>query len=228
MNMIRLILFVLLYFPFCFSMEKDFTIELKDQQLVVKKNLDEKTLDLVDIATVNKSIILDIRYATENNVFKKALYSSAKCYFRRHVAKALDEAQKELEKMGLGLKIFDGFRPWQVQVEGYKNFPDLFAKPTAERAKHPRGTAVDLTLVDKNGNEVLMPTGFDDSTPKASRTCKDVDPLARENREVLEEVMVKYGFVPLPNEWWHFDHYTWKACEIMKLDFDEIEKILKK
>jgi zinc D-Ala-D-Ala dipeptidase len=139
----------------------------------------------------------------------------------------LDKIQKELEPMGLGLKIWDGYRPWQVQVEGYERFPALFAKPNEDRVKHPRGTAVDLTLVDKDGKEVLMPTEFDDATEKAKRECrKGLDERAIENREVLEQIMVKHGFIPLPHEWWHFDHYTWKAFPAIKLTFEEVEHVL--
>jgi D-alanyl-D-alanine dipeptidase len=207
----------------------DLSIQLQDNQLVVEKNVDNpEVLDLVDIEKINPNIILDIRYATDNNVLEKVLYSSAKCYFRKHVANALDKIQKELEPMGLGLKIFDGYRPWQVQVDGYEKFPNLFAKPTEERARHPRGTAVDLTLVDKFGNEILMPTGFDDMTEKASRTCKKgISKEAIENREVLAQIMVKHGFIPLACEWWHFDHYTYKAYPVIKLEFEEIEEIKK-
>jgi len=103
----------------------------------------------------------------------------------------------------------------------------LFAKPTPGRASHPRGTAVDLTLVDKEGNEILMPTDFDDTTEKASRTFnKEISQEERENREILAAVMVKHGFVPLPSEWWHFDHWTWKKYPVINLTFEEIEKIL--
>jgi len=204
------------------------TITLKNKELLVKKNPEPKgKLDLVDIEKVNPNIILDIRYATANNVMKKVLYSSAKCYFRKHVAQALDHAQKELETMGLGLKIYDGYRPWQVQVDLHKDFPNLAAPPTEKRCRHPRGTAVDLTLVDKSGKEIFMPTEFDDTTIKAARTTrKGIDPKAIENREVLAQIMVKHGFIPLSFEWWHFDHYTWKAYSPIKLTFEEIAKTL--
>jgi len=226
--------FLLVFFfrsPFvAISEDKELNITLKDNMLRVKKIADKPgTLDLVDIHKVNPNIKLDIRYATKNNVFGKPLYSSSKCYFRKHVAQAIDKIQKELEPMGLGLKIFDGYRPWDVQVEGYKRFPKLFSKPNQHRAMHPRGTAVDLTLVDKDGNDLLMPTEFDDTSGKGSRThFKGIPIKALENREVLEKIMVKHGFVPLPCEWWHFNHYTWKAYPVIKLDFNEIEKRLKK
>ncbi|MBU1008078.1 M15 family metallopeptidase [Candidatus Dependentiae bacterium] len=217
------------YFNTALSTERLF-FKLQNKQLIVEKTTEnQEVLDLVDIETINPNIILDIRYATTNNILEKVLYRSAKCYFRKHVAYELDKIQKKLEPMGLGLKIFDGYRPWQIQVDGYKKFPNLFAKPTTERAKHPRGTAVDLTLVDTLGNEVLMPTDFDDTTIKASRAHKAGIPKeAIENREVLSQIMVKYGFIPLASEWWHFDHYTWKAYHVITLEFEEIEKTLNK
>lgn len=209
-------------------LSKDLPINLVGNKLVLEQQVD-KSLDLIDISKVNKNIILDIRYATRNNITGKKLYSSDKCYFRKKVAVAISNIQKELETRGLGLKIWDGFRPMAVQKCGYQMFPTLFAKPNEERAHHPRGNAVDLTLVDKYGNELLMPTEFDDMTVKARRTSRAGIPKeACENREVLEMIMAKHGFIANPYEWWHFDYYTWKADAIIYLDFDEIEKELNK
>jgi len=203
-------------------------IELKGEQLVVKKRVD-KQLDLVNIKKVNQNIIVDVRYATNNNLTGEPLYSSGICYVRKHVARVLDAIQKELETMGLGLKIFDGYRPLAVQRYCHERFPKWFAKPNAQRAKHPRGTAVDLTLVDKNGKELHMPTEFDSLSPQAAHEYrkKDMPMVAIENREVLKAIMAKHGFVALAHEWWHYDYYNWKSYAAMEFDFDEVEKMLK-
>lgn len=203
-------------------------LKMISDQLVIEKVIDNKDeLDLVDLGKINKNIIIDIKYATNDNFMGEPIYSSNKCYLRKHIAKALDSIQKELEPMGFGLKVFDGFRPVAAQELGFARFPKFFAPPNEERSKHTKGTAVDLTLVDKDGNEVLMPTEFDSFEKRAFRTCrKELDPKQIENREVLEIIMAKHGFIGLAHEWWHFDHYTWKSHTMIKKDFGEIEKIL--
>lgn len=201
---------------------------LNDQQLVAHKIVDTK-LDLVDIKTINPSIIVDIKYATADNLAGTPLYSSGVCYVRREVALALDALQRELKAMGLGLKIWDGFRPMSVQADCYKKFPQFFAQPNVARAKHPRGTAVDVTLVDSTGKELLMPTGFDALVDQAKHEYRgaDIPAAAIENREILKSLMAKYGFCALAHEWWHYDFWNWKSYDVIPLSFEEIEKKLK-
>ena len=217
------LIFLFLSISLLFSKQNQFKIKLEHGKLVPEKFFDQK-LDLVNISKLNPRIIIDIRYATNDNAFGKAMYKSGKCYLRREIAQQINEVQKELEQSGLGLKIWDGFRPVLAQEAGFKIAPRFFAKPNKERMKHPRGTAVDLTIVDKNGNELDMGTEFDDFTQKASRNFRSgLSQEALENRETLESIMVKYGFIPLAHEWWHFDYYKWKSYEIIYKDFDEIE-----
>src|SRR5262245_38439969 len=105
--------------------------------------------DLVNIQTINRRIILDIRYATTNNFTHTKVYPSAQCYLQREVAVALDAVQKELESKGFGLKIFDGYRPLSVQKIFWQLVPDeRYVGNPAKGSKHNRGCAVDLTLVD--------------------------------------------------------------------------------
>lgn len=200
---------------------------LQGQQLVARHIVDA-SLDLVDISTINPSIKIDIRYATSNNLTGQPLYSSGVCYVRHEVARALDALQKELQSMGLGLKIWDAFRPINVQAACYKQFPQFFAQPTAARAKHPRGTAVDVTLVDESGQELLMPTAFDALVEQARHEYRgaDIPAQAIENREALKSLMAKYGFCALAHEWWHYDFWNWKSYDIIPYDFDEIERLL--
>ena len=224
----KMVVVLLLFFTSMASCEIDSGwLELKGKQLYAKRHIDDG-LDLVDIKKVNPNIIVDIIYATKNNLTGQPIYSSSVCYVREHVAHALDGLQKELETMGFGLKIWDGFRPMSVQADCHEKFPQFFAKSNAHRAKHPRGTAVDVTLVDKNGNELVMPTEFDALVEQARRQYRkdDIPWAAVENREVLKVLMAKHGFVSLAHEWWHYDYWNWKSCDVIMLDFDEIEKEL--
>ncbi len=202
---------------------------LQGQQLVAQHIVDTQ-LDLVDIQKINPTILVDIRYATSNSLAGVPLYTSGICYVRHEVALALDALQKELVTIGLGLKIWDGFRPMSVQADCYQKFPKFFAQPNMARAKHPRGTAVDLTLVDSQGNELLMPTEFDALVDQAKHEYRgaDIPAAAIENREVLKSLMAKYGFCALAHEWWHYDLWNWKSYDVIPLSFEEIEMALAK
>ncbi|HEX2122172.1 MAG TPA: M15 family metallopeptidase, partial [Thermoanaerobaculia bacterium] len=170
---------------------------------------------LVDLASLG--IPLDIRYATTNNFMKTTLYPVAKAYLRAPAARALSGVQRELAARGLGIKVFDAYRPYRVTVamwEPIRN-PDYVADP-AKGSRHNRGAAVDLTLVDlKTGAELAMPTPYDDFTPRAAHDFTDLPPDVLQNRALLREVMVKHGFEPLPSEWWHYDFHSWEGFELM-------------
>jgi D-alanyl-D-alanine dipeptidase len=177
---------------------------------------------LVDLSTLN--IPLDVRYATENNFMKKVLYPVAKSYLRAPAARALGEVQRELATRGIGIKVFDAYRPYHVTEamwEPIKN-PDYVADP-AKGSRHNRGAAVDLTLIDlKTGNELPMPTPYDDFTSRAHHDFNDLPADALANRALLREVMTKHGFEPLPSEWWHYDFAGWQRFELMNVGLEEL------
>lgn len=178
---------------------------------------------LVDLAAAVPGVQLDIRYATPDNLMKEPLYPVAKALLRAPAAEALGEAQAGLAARGLGLKVFDAYRPYSVTTliwEPYKN-PDFVADP-ARGSRHNRGCAVDLTLVDGDGEELLMPTAFDDFTEKASHGYKDLPQEAKNNRGLLREVMERHGFVALETEWWHYDYRGWERFELLDLPLSSL------
>lgn len=178
---------------------------------------------LIDIRKVNPKIALDIRYATTNNFLKRKLYPTARCVLRGAAVRRLSQVQQDLEKKGLGLKVFDCYRPLSVQKLMWKVKPDSrYVANPAKGSRHNRGAAVDLTLVDRNGKELEMPTGFDDFTVKAHRNYTGASAQAKKNRKVLEDAMKKYGFIPLPTEWWHFDAPSWDKFVILDVSFGAI------
>ena len=118
---------------------------------------------LIDIRSVNKKIALDIRYATENNFLKRKLYPVARCLLRGAAAKLLSQVQDDLAKQGLGLKVYDCYRPLSIQKQMWAVLPNPnYVADPAKGSRHNRGVAVDLTLVDRNGKELEMPSGFDE------------------------------------------------------------------
>jgi zinc D-Ala-D-Ala dipeptidase len=180
--------------------------------------------NLVNVWKLDTTIVLDIRYATTNNFTGKQVYDEAKFFLRNEPALKLLEVQKELKTLELGLKVFDGYRPLSVQKKFWEIVPDERYVANPEKgSRHNRGAAVDLTLVDKNGNEIPMPTAYDDFTEKASRNYMDFPGQIIINRKFLEDIMAKYGFTGLPTEWWHFDYSGWEKYEILDVDFKQIE-----
>ena len=180
--------------------------------------------ELVDVATAVPGIRIDVRYATPDNFMHEPLYPMARVFLRRPAAEALRAVQHDLAAQHLGLKVFDGYRPYRVTEkmwEPYKN-PDYVADP-AKGSRHNRGAAVDLTLVNlETGEEVAMPTPYDDFTKKAWQDYMELTPEVLRNRATLRDAMRAHGFEPLPSEWWHFDFQGWKDYELMDVDLREL------
>ncbi len=180
-------------------------------------------LEFVEITTINPRILVEMRYATSNNFLGRPLYKCAKCALRKEVALKLDTVQKKLEAHGLGLKIFDAYRPLSVQKIFWEFLPDdRYVANPALGSKHNRGAAVDVTLVDHNGRELRMPTPFDEFTTRAHRDCFQLPQVAIENRILLEKMMIMNGFIPLPTEWWHFDDVEWMHYPIEDIPLEEL------
>lgn len=178
---------------------------------------------LVDIRTVNRNIRLDIRYATTNNFLKRKLYPISKCALRSSVAQKLSLVQTDLEKIGLGLKVYDCYRPFSVTEQMWEVLPNpnYVANP-ARGSRHNRGAAIDLTLVDRTGKELEMPTPFDDFTAKAHRDYAGGSAQSRKNRQLLEDAMKKQGFIGITTEWWHFDSEDWQKFAILDIPLGAI------
>jgi len=189
-------------------------------QVVFEKTL----LQFVELNKMNRNILLDIRYATTNNFTGKVVYPEARAFLVDDAAYSLDSVQKELESMGLGLKIYDAYRPLSVQKIFWEIMPDEhYVADPKKGSRHNRGMAVDLTLTDKNGKELLMPTGYDDFTEKAHRDYTNLTAEQIKNRKILEDIMSKYGFTGLPTEWWHFDYRGWENYDVMDVKFKDIK-----
>ncbi len=181
---------------------------------------------MVDVRSVNRNILIDIRYATADNFMKETLYPEARCLLRKEVAEALSRVQAALEKQGLGLKIFDGYRPLSVQKKMWARFPvEGYVANPAKGSNHNRGAAVDLTLVDKKGRELPMPTAYDEFSEQAHRDYMQAKPEEIKNRQILQNAMEKEGFIGLKTEWWHFDFREAKNLPVLDLPFASVAEI---
>jgi D-alanyl-D-alanine dipeptidase len=179
---------------------------------------------LVDLQSFIPGVVLDIRYATTNNFMHEQLYPIAKAYARYPAAVALRDVQNELAKENLGLKIFDAYRPYGITEKMWSPKNVGFVADPAKGSKHNRGAAVDLTLIDlRTGQELEMPSAYDEFTDRAHRDYMAATPLALANRAKLEDIMKRHGFEPLPTEWWHFDFGGWERFELMNVTLEALE-----
>lgn len=192
--------------------------------IICSCNFKQYKIDFVELKTINSNIVLDLRYATENNFLEKAVYPAPRCFVLRIVAVKLDSIQTELESMKLGLKVFDGYRPLSVQKMMWDILPDnRYVADPKDGSRHNRGAAVDVSLVDSNGIELEMPTGFDDFTEKASHDYFELKEIVIKNRDILKSIMEKYGFVSLKSEWWHYDLKNYNDYPVVDYSFKEID-----
>jgi D-alanyl-D-alanine dipeptidase len=187
--------------------------------------IDDPRKELIDLSKFIPGIVLDIRYATENNFTGERIYTLAKAYARRPVAEALQKVQQDLGRIGLGIKIFDAYRPYKATVRFYEVYRDTTYVASPYRgSRHNRGCAIDLTLIDvKTGKELKMPTEYDSFRKEAWPSTKIKDPEATANREMLINSMEKHGFRVNSSEWWHFDFIGYRKYEILDIDFEELE-----
>lgn len=182
------------------------------------------TNDLVAITSVNCRIRLDIRYATTNNFTGQPVYPCAKAYLHRPAAEKLSKAQELLEAGGLGLKVYDAYRPLRVQKIFWSLVPDeRYVADPKKGSRHNRGSAVDVTLVKlDSGRELAMPSGFDDFSPRASYAFTNLPPAAVSNRALLRAAMTACGFAPLETEWWHFDDVDWTNYPVLDIPLESL------
>ena len=183
---------------------------------------------LVELIKLDKTLKLDIRYATANNFMGKQVYPEARAFLQKPAAKAVVRVHKKLKKQGLGLVIYDGYRPWTITKLFWDSVtPEfrMFVADPAKGSKHNRGCAVDLSMFDlKTGKDVPMPSGYDEFSVRASPEYTGGTEEERRNRDLLRSLMEAEGFIVNENEWWHFDHKDWEQYAIYDISFTEAAK----
>ncbi|MCD8742314.1 M15 family metallopeptidase [Mucilaginibacter roseus] len=179
---------------------------------------------LVKLKELVPGLVLDIRYATTNNFTKQKVYKKAEAYARQPVADALKAIQAKLNKKGLGLKVYDAYRPYAVTVKFYEIATDTtYVANPRKGSRHNRGCAVDVTLINlKTGRELDMPTGYDSFTPQASANYSHLPFNKLNNRKLLRDVMERHGFKVYSSEWWHFDYTGWEKFELLDIPFEQL------
>ncbi len=160
----------------------------------------------VDLLSLDSTFVLDMRYATDSNFLKAKVYDCDQCLLRAVVAKALVNVQQSLKEKGYRIKLYDCYRPLDIQKRMWKIMPDdrYVGNPYGNGSIHNKGAAVDLTLVDAQGQELDMGTGFDHFGREAHHAFKNLPAQVLDNRKLLKESMENAGFLPITSEWWHY------------------------
>jgi zinc D-Ala-D-Ala dipeptidase len=212
MPMNYLVIKVLILFLFGNHQPKNTKLDLYIQQINSKSYEIARNHDttMVELLTLDKSFVLDVRYATKDNFTGQVLYPCGRVWLRRKVALDLILAQQQFKAKGYCIKIFDGYRPISVQWKLWKIAPKGYVSHPAKGMRmHNRGAAVDMTLIDATGKELDMGTAYD-FLGKAAHLNYPHTKEVQANRKLLKDIMQSVGFKAISNEWWHFDYHRMK------------------
>ena len=192
-----------------------------------QENGNFKNSDLVELIKLDSTFKLDIRYASNNNLVGRPVYTEARAFLQLPAALALIEVNKELKPLGYGLMIFDGYRPWSVTKLFWDITPDEDKKFVADPkvgSRHNRGCAIDLSLYElSTGKEVDMTGEYDEMSERSYPNYKGGTEEQRKMRDLLRSKMEAHGFSVYEYEWWHFDYKNWKTYRIQNIQFSEIK-----
>jgi D-alanyl-D-alanine dipeptidase len=174
--------------------------------IVTKSQAIVNDTTFVNLKNYSNDFVYDMKYATSDNFLKAKVYDCAECFLRLKTVKALIEANDSFIKLGYKIKLFDCYRPLDIQKKMWKIVPNpSYVADPSKGSIHNRGGAVDITLVDVNGKELNMGTPFDFFGIEASHNYPNLSQEIKDNRELLKKVMVEKGFNPFDSEWWHYN-----------------------
>lgn len=189
---------------------KDSVREAETASLTIKENKVYESVPDTGFVVMQRfasGFAYDMKYATDDNFLKKAVYTCDHCLLRKEVAEALKKANDTLMGRGLRIKFFDCYRPFAVQKKMWELFPNpiYLANPYTKGSIHNRGGAVDITLINIEGKELEMGTGFDHFGREAHHAYSNLPDTVLSNRKLLKETMEAYGFNSITSEWWHYN-----------------------
>lgn len=180
---------------------------------------------LIDLQVLIPDAVLDIRYATKDNLTGRPLYPFAAAFLRRSAAEKLAQAAADLRVKKLRLVIYDAYRPLSAQKELWAAMPDArYVADPAKGSSHNRAGAVDLGLADEAGKALPMPTAFDAFVPQAHHGAAGVSPAARRNAEILKRALEAAGFESLREEWWHYRDTDAKKWPLLDIPFEQVPR----
>ncbi|OUD36615.1 M15 family metallopeptidase [Flavobacterium sp. FPG59] len=173
---------------------------------LIEKNDKVNDTTFVNLKTYSDAFVYDMKYATDDNFLKAKVYDCSECFLRLKTVKALVKANNKLAQKGYKIKIYDCYRPLDIQKKMWEIVPNpkYVANPKTGSI-HNRGGAVDISLVTLQGEAVDMGTDFDFFGEKASHLYQDLPKNVLQNRKLLKSVMISAGFNSFDSEWWHYN-----------------------
>lgn len=195
------------------------TLVKTNYELIINKDLLKKFclnndfIIVTDDMLKENNMYKDIVYATDNNFVGKSVYpKDMPVIINNDVWNKLVKINNELKEYSMCIKIYDEYRPIEVQKMFWEQFYDMYgyydetlvANPNKYGTHNITINAVDITLVDLNGNDVSLPCEFDDFSKKASVDYEDCSEIAKQNRDLLINTAQKYGLLVNSDEWWHY------------------------
>jgi len=197
------------------------TARLQAENQALAGRISRAVCGFVRIEDIDPTIVIDLRYATADNFTGRQIYPRAVAILRPETAAKLAAANAEFREMGYTLKVWDAYRPaWAERELWHATDQKAYVADPRYPSRHNRGTTVDVTLVDREGNELEMPTLFDEFSPRAARNYLGMTAAARANMELLTEGMLRNGFSTISNEWWHFDDADWRQYPAVDISFE--------
>jgi D-alanyl-D-alanine dipeptidase len=185
-------------------------------------------MELVELKSIIPNLRYDLKYAQKTNFTKHRLYPKGlnKTYLRREAALALKAAAIELEEKGLGILIWDAYRPFSVTERFWNLIHDeRYVANPSKGSGHNRGIAIDMTIFElKTGALLEMPTGFDDFSEKAHHDHQNLNETQIKNRELLKSIMEKNGFIKFETEWWHYSLPSPLKYDILDISFQRLNQ----
>jgi D-alanyl-D-alanine dipeptidase len=175
----------------------------------------------VNLKAYSNDFVYDMRYATDNNFLKAKVYDCAECFLRYKTVKKLIEANEKFKKLGYTIKLFDCYRPLDVQKRMWQIVSNpIYVADPKKGSIHNRGGAVDVSLVDKNGVELDMGTAFDHFGKEAAHNYEDFSEKVIKNRKLLREIMESCSFKVFQSEWWHYNLQTNENDKVSNFKWD--------
>ncbi len=209
----NLYLFAIFLFLSCKS--KQSLIAQTVEESLLKNEISNKFIELnskindssfVNLNDYSNDFVYDMKYATTDNFLKAKVYDCEECFLRLKTVKALINANNSFMKLGFKIKLFDCYRPLDVQKKMWEIVPNpVYVANPAKGSIHNKGGAVDISLVDLSGTDLDMGTKFDFFGEEASHNYLKLNQKIIDNRKFLKSIMIEFKFNSFDSEWWHYN-----------------------
>ena len=228
LNQLLSIISVLLLFTLNSSAQN--TLKVISQLDELRSSIQEDPkLAMIELKSIVPNIQYELKYASSDNFTKVRLYpaQTKQTFLRKEPADALAKVATELAQKGIGIWVWDAYRPYHITQKFWELIQDeRYVAHPAKGSGHNRGIAIDMTLYHlKTGQLLDMPTGFDDFSEKAHHGYQNLSTIQLENRELLRGIMEKYGFIKFQTEWWHYYWPNGDQYDVLDFNFKQINTI---